>query len=261
VIGMPTWAPRNTPLNPPSKRSIGQEIVIPSAARNRGPGRRHTQNAPVAGPMRANKRSGRTTKRRRAVAGWSVIACLLALALVACRPEPPLQSFGPAPSFSLVDQSGHPFGSADLAGRVALANFIYTSCTDTCPLLSATMGQVQEQLRGDGTLGNKAVLLSFTLDPERDTPQVLTTYGERFGVDAAGWRMLTGTPDQLGQLAQDFKLGRPIPLPLDARNPLVNLMHSNRFVLIDPNGQVRAYYSGESLDVQEVVRDMRRLAR
>ena len=218
MIGMPTWAPRNTPLSPPSRP-------------------------------------------RRHVPGWSVLLSLLLLALVGCRPEPQLQAFGPAPGFSLIDQTGRPFGSTDLAGRVALANFIYTSCTDTCPLLSATMGQVQEHLKADGAFGGKAVLLSFTLDPERDTPQVLTAYGERFGVDAAGWKMLTGTSDQLGQLAQDFKLGRPIPLPPDARNPLVNLMHSNRFVLVDPSGQVRAYYSGESLDVQEVVRDIRRLAR
>ena len=88
------------------------------------------------------------------------------LALAACRQEPPLPSLGPAPDFALTDQDGAAFGSADLGRRVTLANFVYTSCTDTCPLLSATMGQVQEQLKADGLLGNKVMLLSFSLDPD-----------------------------------------------------------------------------------------------
>jgi protein SCO1/2 len=180
---------------------------------------------------------------------------------VACRQEPPLPEFGAAPTFSLIDQQGRPFSSSDLAGRVALANFVYTSCTETCPLLSANMGLVQEQLRHDGLFGGKVVLLSYTLDPERDTPPVLARYGERFGVDPAGWKLLTGSGEELGQIAQDFKLGRPIPLPLDARNPVVNLGHSNRFALVDGSGQVRAYYSGQELQIDQLQSDIRRLVR
>ena len=192
--------------------------------------------------------------------GW--LGLLLALsASLACRQEPPLPAYGAAPTFSLTDQRGSPFGSGDLGGRVALANFIYTGCTDTCPLLSATMGQVQEQLKADGLFGSKIVLLSFSLDPPRDTPPVLAAYGERFGADPDGWKMLTGPTEALGQLAQDFKLGRPIPLPLDAKNPVINLAHSNRFVLVDGDGQVRAYYQGDALDVDAVIGDIRRLAR
>jgi protein SCO1/2 len=168
---------------------------------------------------------------------------------------------GAAPTFSLVDQAARPFSSTDVNGRVVLANFIYTSCTDTCPLLSQNMGQVQEQLKADGSFGTKALLLSFSVDPERDTPPVLAAYGERFGLDASGWKMLTGPVDQLGRVADEFKLGRAIPLPLDAQHPQVNLAHTNRFVLVDGSGQMRAFYSGDTLDVPEVVRDIRRLAR
>jgi protein SCO1/2 len=186
---------------------------------------------------------------------------LFLLVGLACRPETPLPSLGAAPSFALTDQRGSPFASADLRGRPALANFIYTSCTDTCPLLSASMGQVQEQLKADGLFGEKTVLLSFSLDPQRDTPAVLAAYGERFGADPSGWKMLTGEAEAIGQLAQDFKLGRPIPMPPSAENPVINLAHSNRFVLIDGQGQIRAYYRGEELHVDEVLRDLRRLAR
>src|SRR6478672_639603 len=117
-------------------------------------------------------------------AGWLGLALLLvALAGLACRSEPPLPTLFPAPRFALTDQRGQAFGSAELGERVALANFVYTSCTDTCPLLSTTMGQIQDQLRADGLFGTKVMLLSFSLDPGRDTAPVLAAYGERFGTD------------------------------------------------------------------------------
>jgi cytochrome oxidase Cu insertion factor (SCO1/SenC/PrrC family) len=206
-----------------------------------------------------------TRRLNKAFGCWRVglvaLGLLTTLAGSGCRQEPQLATFGPAPSFALTDQSGSRFSSADLGGRVALANFIYTSCTDTCPLLSATMGQVQEQLKAEGLFGSKVALLSFSLDPDRDTPPALMAYGERFGVDRSGWKMLTGETELLAQIADDFKLGRPILLPPSPQNPAITLGHSNRFVLIDREGQVRAYYRGEELDVQEVLRDLRRLAR
>jgi protein SCO1/2 len=192
----------------------------------------------------------------------SVLAALFCLlAVVGCRAEPPLPSFGSAPQFDLVDQQGNTFKSADLGQRVVLANFIYTSCTDVCPLLTVQMARVQDQLKSAGLLGSRVMLLSFSLDPERDTPRALRDYGEHFGVDVEGWRMLTGSAESLGQIAQDFKLGRPIPQPLDERNPVINLAHSNRFVLVDASGQLRATYSGDTFEVADVLRDIQRLAR
>src|SRR5687768_5800855 len=204
--------------------------------------------------------SGRQTSARLIVARVAVLVVLLLFG-AACRPEPALPTFGTMPEFSLVDQSGVPFSSGDLGQRVVLANFIFTSCVDTCPLLSATMGRVQEQLKAEGVYGSRTLLLSFSLDPERDTPAMLTAYGERFDVDHAGWRMLTGSSDAVGNLAQELKLGRPIPIPPAPGGPAINLAHSNRFVLVDPTGQVRGYYPGEELNVDEVVRDIRRLLR
>jgi protein SCO1/2 len=189
------------------------------------------------------------------------IVALLGAMLLACRAEPELPSLGAAPTYSLTDQQGRPFGSADLAGRISLVDFIYTSCTDTCPLLSANMRQVQDELKAAGLFGNKVVLVSFSIDPERDTPPVLAAYAEHFSADPAAWRWLTGQTETIAQLGQDFKLGRPIPLPLDAKSPSVNLAHSNRVVLVDGGGQMRAFYAGEELQVDQVVGDIRRLAR
>src|SRR5207253_3114150 len=102
----------------------------------------------------------------------------------------------------------------------------------TCPLLSATMGQVQEQLRAEGLFGSKALLLSFDVDPEYDRPPVLAAYAEHFKADGAGWKMLTGPTEALAQIGDDFKLGRAVPLPPSETNPAINLAHSNRFVLV-----------------------------
>lgn len=189
-----------------------------------------------------------------------LILVLGLLMVVGCRPEPPLPTLGSAPHFDLLDQQGRPFRTSDLGQRVVVANFIYTSCTDTCPLLTAQMATLQDQLRSAGLLGNRVLLLSFSLDPERDTPQVLQDYGEHFGVDPDGWRLLTGPVESLSQIAQDFKLGRPIPLPLDERNPAINLAHSNRFVLVDPSGQLRTTYPGDSFEIGDIMRDIQRLA-
>ena len=192
--------------------------------------------------------------------GWLCLAALLLL-LAGCRPEPALPVLFQVPAFSLVDQSGQPFGTAEIGGRPVIVDFVYTTCTDTCPLLSQTMAQIQEQLRAEGLLGSQAVLISMSVDPERDTPPVLERYGERFGADPGGWKLLTGDAETAWRAIEGFKVGRPFPVPLDSRNPVVNLAHSNRFMLMDGSGQVRATYLYETLVVGDVVHDLKRLIR
>ncbi len=189
-----------------------------------------------------------------------MFAVVLAV-LVACKPASSLPVLFPAPEWSLTDQTGRPFASSGLAGRVVLADFIYTTCTDVCPLLSGTFSTVREQLRQAKLLGDKAVLVSFTVDPDHDTPDVLNEYGGRFGAVPAEWRFLTGDRDTLEELLlAGFKLGRP---QIGARRAdgSTELVHTSRVVLIDPRGQIRALYDGNTLDAAAVVEEMRRLAR
>ena len=191
--------------------------------------------------------------------GFFLLAVLLAVS-VACQPASSLPVLCPAPQFDLVDQTGRPFSSSHLAGKVVVANFVFTTCTDICPLLTATMAQVRDQLRQAKLLGDKAVIVSFSVDPEHDTPEALTTYGERFGATPAEWRFLTGQRQVIDDLLiGGFKVGRPPPAP---RTPgaTPEIIHTNRFALIDPRGQVRALYSGDELDVPAVVEEVRRLA-
>jgi len=188
-----------------------------------------------------------------------LVAALLA-ARAAGRPASTLPVLFPAPTFELIDQSGRPFSSSHLTGKVVVANFVFTTCTDICPLLTATMAQVRDELRGAKLLGEKAALVSFSVDPENDSPEALTVYGERFRAVPSEWRFLTGQRQAIDDLLiGGFKVGRPAPAP---RTPggTPEIVHTDRFILIDPRGQVRALYNGNDLNVSAVVEEVRRLA-
>lgn len=194
----------------------------------------------------------------------------LAAALTWAGRESPLDMFWDAPVWALTDHFERPVQSHDLRGRAVLANFIYTSCPETCPLLSVRMKAVQERLRRERILGSRVVLLSFSVDPARDTPAVLRTYAEQYGADRDAWRFLTG-PERyvLPLVNQGFRLGaQHVPLSgvpdggaTGTGGSTYDTMHSNRFVLIDLHGRIRAYYDGLALDLDRVVRDVRWLLR
>jgi protein SCO1 len=185
---------------------------------------------------------------------------------------PDLDEFGQAPQFELVDQLERPVRSGDLRGAVVVANFIYTSCTDICPLLSFHMQRLQDRLRTEQLLGSRVQLLSFTVDPARDTPPVLRAYAEQHQADPSAWRFLSGPEESMIPLIVDgFHLGtQALPpkatAPEDHENghhdaPSYDVMHSGRFVLIDRDWQVRAYYDGSVLDLDRVVADIRKVMR
>jgi cytochrome oxidase Cu insertion factor (SCO1/SenC/PrrC family) len=115
------------------------------------------------------------------------------------RPLEGLRVLGSVPDFSLIERGGRQITRADLQGRVWIANFIYTHCTDTCPLQSARMARLQADFSAEGGVR----LVSFTVDPEQDTPQVLAEYATRFGADRERWLFLTGEKNDLYALARD----------------------------------------------------------
>jgi protein SCO1/2 len=187
----------------------------------------------------------------------ALVALLLA-AVLACQPRPALPDYGAAPQFSLTDQFDQPFSSADTADRVVVVDFMYTSCTDICPLLSARMRDLQERLKSEGLFGSRVLLLSITVDPQHDTPAVLAEYGQRFHADPAGWRFLTGDREILRHLLHDgFKIGFPTGAKPRGDDP--GWLHSNRFVLIDRGGHVRGYPTLGDRDLDTILDDVRDL--
>ena len=158
-----------------------------------------------------------------------------------------LSDFGPVPEFSLAERNGKTVTLAELRGKVWIADFIYTSCTDTCPLQSAEMAKLQEQWSKQPDIE----LVSFSVDPERDTPQVLARYAEHFKADANRWLFLTGDKEQITRLIQEgFHLSATPALKSAAGEDVI--LHSPRFVLVDRAAQIRAYY--ESRDAEALRR-------
>jgi protein SCO1/2 len=154
-----------------------------------------------------------------------------------------LGEFGPVPEFSLTERSGKTESLAGLSGKVWIADFIYTSCTDTCPLQTAEMAKLQEQWKNQRDLK----LVSFSVDPERDTPQALTRYAERFKADADRWLFLTGGKQQISRLIQEgFRLSATPALKSAADDDVI--LHSARFVLIDRAAQIRGYYDSRDAE-------------
>ncbi len=158
------------------------------------------------------------------------------------------------PDFLFVDQRAEPYGSPDLRGKVFIADFFYTSCTAICERLTAKVTEVQKNLANDPLFADVKIV-SFSVDPEHDTPAVLKNYGERFKADRARWHFLTGTRTALWHLSQDgFKLGVGDAPANDAQGPV---FHSDRLALVDRDGHLRGLYDAFAPDTQAaLLRDL-----
>lgn len=176
-------------------------------------------------PRRTSVRLGRSF----ALSFASMTAVLAALLLAACSSSADLDSFGKVPNFTLTDQNDQSFEEASqLAGKVWIADFMFTTCPGPCPRMSSQMHQIQMALEDEGIQ-----LVSFTVDPEHDTPEVLADYGARFKASPGVWHFLTGSREDLNYLCRDvFKLGE-----VDG-----SLEHSTRFVLVDEDSEIRGFY-------------------
>ena len=168
-----------------------------------------------------------------------------------------LDDLGPVPDVAVSDQTGARLRTADLAGRVLVANFIFTRCPTVCPVTSLKMKRLGERLADEPDVG----LLSVSVDPEHDTPEVLRAFAARYRADPARWRFLTGEAAAVKRAVEEgFKLN------LERRGELADgtpdIVHDLHFVLIDRHLRIRGYYdSDESARLDDLVRDARRLAR
>jgi protein SCO1/2 len=176
------------------------------------------------------------------------------------------------PRFALTNQAGKPVSSDQLKGKMLAVGFIYTNCTDICPMLTSQMKGLQDELRKEGLLGSDVVLLSISVDPERDTPDVLARYAADHHADLSTWDFLTGDPSAVRDLAErGFLVGmqkQPPTAPMNMQGdhdhaaPAASsyvVEHSGRIILVDRAGQLRAFYDGRDLDLAKVVADIQQL--
>lgn len=154
------------------------------------------------------------------------------------RPAEVAPALGNAPSFQLTDQAGQAFGTAELKGKIWIANFIFTRCTATCPAQTRVMADLQKQLSGS-LIWSDVRLLSISVDPEFDQPDVLQDYAAASGADNQHWRFLTGERSQIWDLS---KTGFRLPVADDTKNSAMPIMHDSKFVLVDRRGEIRGYF-------------------
>jgi protein SCO1/2 len=154
------------------------------------------------------------------------------------------------PEFRLTAHTGEEFSSAALNGKIWVADFMFTNCPGPCPRMTTQMRSIQKAVAGQPNVR----FVSFTVDPARDTPDVLTAYARRYQADLDTWYFLTGAVEKLHQLKREtFLLG-------DVNG--VNFEHSTRFVLVDGDGRIRGFYStSEPSDIDKLVSDLHKLIR
>ncbi|PYJ10039.1 MAG: hypothetical protein DMF06_07910 [Verrucomicrobia bacterium] len=164
-----------------------------------------------------------------------------------------LPSLGMVPKFELTNQDAQPFGSEQLDGKIWIADFIFTSCPGPCPIISTRMSELQRPLEK-----TDVHLVSFTVDPEKDTPEVLREYAEKLHVQPKRWDFLTGPRDTIHSLSRDgFKLGLS-----DGTEEDGGPVHTTRFVLVDRHGTIRGYYDATAADaVTKLLADANHLFR
>jgi protein SCO1 len=161
--------------------------------------------------------------------------------------EQPLAKIAPAPEFTLTSQDGVPVSLADMRGRVVAVTFIYTLCTDTCPVLTPMMSFVQDRLGPD--FGARVAFVSITVDPERDSPEVLKEYARAFGADLRGWAFLTGAPQTIREVTRRYGV-----FAAPAANGDID--HSFLTSIVDRRGVLRVQYLGARFDPEEFRRDL-----
>ncbi len=203
-------------------------------------------------PSSSPNRAGRF-----AVAALIFVAAAVAATRFAVR-RPALPVISSLPEFHLVDQTGAPLSNADLRGRVWIASFIYTRCTGPCPVIVERLHQVARRLADVPNLA----IVSFTVDPQYDTPEVLAAYGRKHRIDPSRWKLVTGPIRAvIGLIREGFYLPVERNAGGDPQRAAV-VTHSVRLVLVDQAGRIRAYYdSGSQDDLDRLVNDVRWLAK
>ena len=165
---------------------------------------------------------------------WSLMVLVMVGVIAASLWRRELPVVGDAPAFELVDQNTAPVTLASMRGKVWIADFIFTQCAGPCPVMTAKMAQLQKDI-----VSPQVQFVSFSVDPQRDTPAVLKEYAAKFKADEQRWRFLTGPDDVIYATARGMLV---TAMPATSQS---SILHSERFILIDSEGKIRKYYDSK----------------
>ena len=192
--------------------------------------------------------------RRQVGAGLMVLVALAAGAgpVVAhpAKTEQRLAKIGPAPEFTLTTQDGGRLTLKELRGKVVAVTFIYAGCADTCPLLTAKLATLASRLGAD--FGSRVRFVAISVDPERDTPDILKHYAQRHGAEGGGWAFLTGGAADVREVARKYGV-------YFKKTERGDVDHTFLTSLIDQRGVLRVQYMGVRFDPEEMLGDLRSL--
>lgn len=183
-------------------------------------------------------------------ASQGLCACLF-LCLAAtfgCSDDDVLPLLTEVPAFEVTRDNGDSFGTPDLQGRVWVANFIFTTCPSICPLLTSQMGNLERRTRDIDVQ-----FVSFSVDPENDTPEVLREYANTHDANLERWAFLTGDTDTMRSTIEGG-----LRMRMGERQD-GDIMHGGHFVLVDGTGHIRGFYRNEGPDIERLERHMRQL--
>jgi protein SCO1/2 len=154
------------------------------------------------------------------------------------------------PSFSFIDQDGHPVDTNTVKGKIYVVDFFFTHCPSICPKMKAEMHKIYEKYKG-----NDVIILSHSIDPERDSVPVLKNYADKLNIDNNRWRFLTGNKDSIYAIADHY-----LAYAKEDKDAAGGFVHDGNFILIDKHRHIRGYYDGTTDDgAQKLMDDMDKL--
>ena len=156
---------------------------------------------------------------------------------------------GSVPDFEFTDSNGETITREDMEGKVWVADFIFTTCTMACPIMTGNMNLIHKSFKDD----NNVRIISISVYPEYDTPEVLKEYASRYNANTDRWHFLTGHEESVKNIIKTgFKIGDYEDI----------ILHSEKFALVDVRGNIRGYYSGmKTEDMSKLKKDIKRLLR
>jgi protein SCO1/2 len=186
------------------------------------------------------------------------VLAVAATLMAGCRAGKTLPELGEVPRFSMTDQDGKPFTNDTVRGKVWAAAFVFTRCPTACPRVTSRMRREQEEAK---TRGVDLRLVSISIDPDNDTPEVLRRYAAQFGADLSTWSFVTGDAKTVQATAeQGFKIA--VEGSADPSRPDFGLTHGTQLVLVDRGGKIRGYYAtSEEQPMKDLLDDAARLGR
>tara|TARA_Y100001960_G_C14780553_1_gene886403 strand:- start:3769 stop:4353 length:585 start_codon:yes stop_codon:yes gene_type:complete len=178
----------------------------------------------------------------------AIAALLIATYLLKnSEPENSLPVIGNIPDFEFVNSEGETINLTSLKGKVWVADFIFTTCNMACPIMTGNMNIIHKKYKQNDDVR----LVSISVYPEYDTPEVLTKYAAQYNADTNRWYFLTGEEGTVQEVIKDgFKIGDYEDI----------IFHSEKFALVDRSGMIRAYYNGmKTEDMKKLKKDINSL--